>query len=193
MKTLALFACLAATATAAVAPSIEPNLRSIKSGRLVSVVGGVVPLQANEYVLDSNGVAGPSTGPLVPHPNAASELKDPADVARDWSSAVEMAREAMTVPQRLGEKLSAPPQSIASVPFLNPPPTDHSPQRPRQRRPIPFGPRDLINRDYQPPSLPPGSLPWPIRDGYFWLIPLASNSAGAVLYRAAPATPDADK
>jgi hypothetical protein len=103
---------------------------------------------------------------------ASAEPKDPAQVARDWNSAIEHARNPDLAVTTLKEQSAAltttPLQRIFESP---PPPPAFSPDR---RAPSPDAPGDRASR-FQPDQMPRGAKPWHYGDQIYWLVPLGSN------------------
>jgi len=103
---------------------------------------------------------------------ASAEPKDPAQVAGEWNSAIEQARNpdqaSTTLKEQSAALVTTPLQRIFEAP---PPRPAFSPDR---RAPSLDVPSDRGSH-FQPNRMPRGAKPWHYGDQTYWLVPLAGK------------------
>ena len=139
----------------------------------------------------------------VPAAACATELKDPATVAREWSQAVEQALAPAAPTSNLREQSDVltitPLERIFSPEILPPlraprfrdlldgaPRFMPPPRSPRPREPLYDAPNYRVP-DVLPDNLPPGSKLWEYNGRKDWIIPLGPD------YRLIPISPETGK
>jgi hypothetical protein len=165
-------------------------LDAYQQGKLPA--GGLVILGHNDqwFILNPDGVglslsALSTSRPATP---ASDRLKSPAEVAQAWQDTMDQARQPTPLPKSLRDPARLEPGPAPTFTPENRPLTAPAPRV--RSQPFPFKPNDLINKDYQPPALPPDARPWAYRGQTFWLIPLGDAAPdGGVAYRLVPADP----
>lgn len=105
---------------------------------------------------------------------SAVELRNPAEVSREWNRTVEEAQQSV-VSSTLAGQTSFTPK------FSESPPVFFGPDHPAARPPIQPGPR-YDAPGYQrhrklPHDRPAGAMPWEYKGQTYWLVPLAPTGA----------------
>lgn len=100
----------------------------------------------------------------------AANLKDPAEVAREWSQTVEQPSFLGSTPRKLSEPITGPSPPAGAITFQSATPPPARPSEPLYDAPSYRVPPVL------PDNLPPGAKPWRYNDRTYWLIPLGSDA-----------------